>query len=324
LTVSTQPIDVAVGILIRDDGAFLLAQRPHGKPMAGYWEFPGGKLEIGETVFDALVREFDEELDLHIVEAHPWVQRVVVYPHATVRLHFWRSFGEGRGWKGEPHGNEAQAFRWEHIDRPTTDPWLAGAQPVKRWMQLPATYAISNAREVGIDRFIARLDAKLADGAIAQLQLREPTMDASAFASLFDAVRARCAAHRVRLLVNSVHDEGYWTKANGVHLTARDLMRRDERPQVDWCFASCHDAKELAHAGRLSLDAAVLGPVHRTASHVGVEGIGWPAFTAIASATTIPVYAIGGLQASDMRDAIGAGAHGIAMIRAAWSSVLSR
>jgi 8-oxo-dGTP diphosphatase len=320
LTASAQPIDVAVGILIRDDGAFLLAQRPHGKPMAGYWEFPGGKLEAGETVFDALVREFDEELDLHIVQAHPWVQRVVVYPHATVRLHFWRSFGEGRGWRGTAQSNEGQAFRWEYIDRLTTDPWLAGAQPVKRWMQLPAAYAISNAGEVGIDSFTARLDAKLARGSIAQLQLREPTMDARAFASLFDAVHARCAAHHVRLLVNSAHDEGFWTKADGVHLTARELMRRDARPQVDWCFASCHDAQELAHAGRLSLDAAVLGSVRETTSHAGIGGIGWPAFAAIASATTIPVYAIGGLQTSDMPDAFAAGAHGIAMIRAAWSS----
>lgn len=320
MTVSTQPIDVAVGILVRDDGAFLLAQRPHGKPMAGYWEFPGGKLEAGETVFDALVREFDEELGLHVVEAHPWVQRVVVYPHATVRLHFWRSFGEGRGWRGHAQSNEGQAFRWEQIDHLTTDPWLVGAQPVKRWMQLPAIYAISNAGEVGSERFLARLDAKLGDGSIAQLQLREPTMDAGAFASLFDAVRARCAARRVRLLVNSIHDEAFWTKANGVHLTARDLMRLDARPHVDWCLASCHDASELAHAGRLSLDAAVLGSVRQTASHAGIEGIGWPAFADIASATTIPVYAIGGLQTSDMPDAIVAGAHGIAMIRAAWSS----
>jgi 8-oxo-dGTP diphosphatase len=312
------PIDVAVGVVLRDDGSFLLAQRPVGKPMAGYWEFPGGKLEVNESVFDALVREFDEELGLHILTAHPWVQRLVVYPHATVRLHFWRSVGEGRGWRGAPQSNEGQAFRWERIEHLTTDPWLVGAQPVKRWLRLPAVYAISNAGEMGVERFLERLDARLADGSIAQLQLREPTLDAVAFAGLFDAVVKRCEAHRVRLFVNSTHPELYWSRADGVHLASRDLMRIDVRPSVDWCIASCHDANELRRAGELALDAAVIGPVKKTASHPDVEGIGWSTFAKLAIDTTLPAYALGGLEASDLDIAINAGAHGIAMIRAAW------
>ena len=315
----SEPIDVAVGVLVRDDGSFLLAQRPEGKPMAGYWEFPGGKLEAGESVFDALVREFDEELGLRIVGAHPWVRRVVVYPHATVRLHFWRSYGEGRGWLNEPEPREGQGFRWERIEQLTTEPWLEGALPVRRWMRLPWTYAISSASTMGVDAFLAALDRRIADGAIEQLQLREPAMGETAFAALFDAVNARCTAHRVRLLVNSAHPKSYWSLADGVHLSSRELMRLERRPTIDWCFASCHDAAELARAGELGLDAAVLGPVGPTASHPDAELLGWPGFAEIAKATSLPVYALGGLTRQDLTAAHDAGAHGVAMIRAAWA-----
>lgn len=312
----TAPIvDVAVGVLIRDDGAFLLAQRPAGKPMAGWWEFPGGKLEVGEAVFDAMVREFDEELGLSITGAHRWAERVVVYPHATVRLHFWRSFGE---WRGDAVGREGQAFRWEHIDHVTTEPWLAGAEPVRRWLQLPPVHAISHAAAMGVDDFLARLDARLGDGSVRQLLLREPQLDASQFGLLFADVAARCRANGARLLVSSRHPEAFWSRADGVHLTAGDLMRRAHRPDVAWCLASCHDATELAHAGALDCDAAMLGPVLPTDSHPGAPTVGWMDFEARIAQSSIPVYAVGGLSSDDLGDALKAGAHGIAMIRAAW------
>ena len=313
------PIDVAVGVLIRDDGSFLLAQRPEGKAMAGYWEFPGGKLEPGESVFDAMVREFEEELGLQVVDAQPWARRVVTYPHATVCLHFWRSFGEGRGWTGTPRSLEGQAWRWEHIDTPTAEPWLEGALPVRRWMRLPATYAISSATAMGIDGFVDILDCKLADRAIAQLQLREPAMGAADFARLFDAVRPRCTTHRVRLLVNSTHPREYWSLADGVHLSSRELTRLDARPAVGWCLASCHDGDDLRRAGDLGVDAVVLGPVGPTASHPGADALGWPRFAEIARTSAVPVYALGGLVGDDLDLARRSGAHGVAMIRGAWA-----
>jgi 8-oxo-dGTP diphosphatase len=316
----TTPIDVAVGVLTRDDGSFLLAERPHGKPMAGYWEFPGGKVEAGESVFDALVREFDEELGLRIVHASSWVQRVVVYPHATVRLHFWRSFGAGTGWAGEPVAREGQAFRWERIDSLTTGPWLEGALPVKRWLRLPPLYAISNASAMGVPAFLAALDRRLAEGSVRQLQLREPAMDAAAFDRLFDAVHSRCAAAGARLLVNGAHAPAYWSRADGVHIPSRDLMRLAARPDVDWCLASCHDEAELERAGALALDAVVLGAVAATASHPGADVLGWAGFATLARATPVPVYALGGLAHADLATARDAGAHGIAAIRAAWTA----
>ena len=106
---AVRPIDVAVGILIRPNGDVLLAQRPLGKPYAGYWEFPGGKVEPGETILAALQREFREELGIDVIAAEPWCGVEHVYEHAHVRLHFYLS----RQWRGEPEGLEGQAFAWQ-------------------------------------------------------------------------------------------------------------------------------------------------------------------------------------------------------------------
>jgi 8-oxo-dGTP diphosphatase len=106
---SISPINVAVGILMKANGDVLLGQRPEGKPYAGYWEFPGGKVEEGEAILDALKREFMEELGVKIISAEPWCGVEHIYPHAHVRLHFYIS----RVWSGEPQSLEGQAFAWQ-------------------------------------------------------------------------------------------------------------------------------------------------------------------------------------------------------------------
>lgn len=106
---SASPVNVAVGILMKANGDVLLGQRPEGKPYAGYWEFPGGKVEEGEAILDALKREFMEELGVQIISAEPWCGVEHIYPHAHVRLHFYIS----RVWLGEPQSLEGQAFAWQ-------------------------------------------------------------------------------------------------------------------------------------------------------------------------------------------------------------------
>ena len=108
---SKPPINVAVGILMKPNGDVLMAQRPEGKPYAGYWEFPGGKVEADEDILDALKREFVEELGISILTAEPWCGVEYVYPHAHVRLHFYIS----KEWQGEPQSLEGQAFAWQGV-----------------------------------------------------------------------------------------------------------------------------------------------------------------------------------------------------------------
>jgi 8-oxo-dGTP diphosphatase len=123
------PVDVAVGILIDGQGRFLLTTRPPGKAYAGHWEFPGGKLESGETVEAALRRELQEEIGVIIGAAQPWRQSVVDYPHALVRLHFCKV----RDWSGDLSMREGQTFRWERLPVQCS-PVLPGTVPVLAWL----------------------------------------------------------------------------------------------------------------------------------------------------------------------------------------------
>ncbi|WP_342618715.1 NUDIX domain-containing protein [Rhodoferax sp. GW822-FHT02A01] len=120
--------EVAVGVLVRADGAFLLTSRPVGKPYAGYWEFPGGKLEAGESVEQALRRELHEELGIDIGAVTPWRVEMVDYPHALVRLNFCKVFE----WQGELQMREAQNFSWEQLPV-QVQPVLPGTVPVLGW-----------------------------------------------------------------------------------------------------------------------------------------------------------------------------------------------
>lgn len=122
-------VDVAVGILMRSTGEFLLTTRPPGKAYAGYWEFPGGKLERDESVAQALKRELQEELGIDIAHADVWRTQLVDYPHALVRLHFCKVFD----WEGELKMREGQQFSWEHLPV-NVQPVLAGTIPVLEWL----------------------------------------------------------------------------------------------------------------------------------------------------------------------------------------------
>lgn len=126
-----QPVAVAVGLMVKADGAFLMASRPQGKPYAGYWEFPGGKLEAGESLQVALAREFEEELGVTVREAHYWRSLRVDYPHALVDLQFCRI----TAWDGEPQGREGQQLAWQTLPV-TVSPVLPGALPVLEWLAL--------------------------------------------------------------------------------------------------------------------------------------------------------------------------------------------
>ncbi|MFM7670479.1 MAG: NUDIX domain-containing protein [Betaproteobacteria bacterium] len=124
----TTPIDVAVGILLKPNGDVLLGSRPDGKPYEGYWEFPGGKVEAGEAVLDALKREFAEEIGVRILSAEPWCGVEHVYPHAHVRLHFFIS----REWQGEPRALEGQQLAWQ--GQMQLEPILPATMPLLVWL----------------------------------------------------------------------------------------------------------------------------------------------------------------------------------------------
>jgi len=299
-------IEVAAAVIERADGSFLLAQRPAGKVCAGWWEFPGGKVEPGEPAAAALARELREELGIGVLKAYPWISRVHVYEHAVVMLHFCRVVE----WRGEPHGREGQALAWQRVGEPALEPMLPANGPVLASLALPLEYAITDAESLGLEGMLACAQMRLEQG-LRMIQVRD-----RGFAQrnlLISELKEKAARHGARLLVNS------GPAADGIHYPAAQLMKLKSRPPEILAGASCHTVQELGHAMAIGMDFAVLGPVRATATHPGARTLGWEGFARIAANASIPVYAIGGLTREDLDNARAAGAHGLAMIRGSWT-----
>jgi 8-oxo-dGTP diphosphatase len=308
-------IDVVAAVITRSDGSFLLAQRPAGKVYAGWWEFPGGKVEPAEGLLDALSRELCEELGIVVERAHPWITRRFVYPHASVRLHFFRVMC----WHGEPHGHEDQTLAWQRTGEITVEPLLPANAPVLRALALPPVYGVSAASALGKEPFLARLDAALAGG-LRLVQVREKEMAPGEFADFARRIVHRAHRFGAKVLLNADAAIAFAAGADGIQVAARRLMQTAARPGLELVGASCHDPQELARAAQLELDFVLLGPVLATPSHPDTHPLGWSLLAEWIRDYPLPVYAIGGMGWQDLETAWAHGAHGIAMMRAAWQA----
>ncbi|MCX9155870.1 Nudix family hydrolase [Niveibacterium sp. 24ML] len=306
-------VEVAAAVITRPDGSFLLGQRAPDTFYAGYWEFPGGKVEAGESAHAALVRELQEELGITVHRAHPWITREHLYEHAHVRLHFF----EVCDWSGTPNDHVHSALEWQQGDAPSVSPMLPANGPILKSLRLPRTMGITHAAEIGVDAQLTALDATLGAG-LRLVQIRDANLAADARTQLARETVARCHAHGAIAVVNGDAALAAAVSANGLHLRAGQLAGLTARPDFEWVGASCHTRADLETAARLELDYALLGPVLPTATHPGASGIGWGAFHMLSRDLPMPVFAIGGLRAADMDTARGYGAHGIAAIRSVW------
>jgi 8-oxo-dGTP diphosphatase len=304
------PLDVAAAVIQRPDGDFLLARRPTGKVYAGYWEFPGGKIEAGEPPETALARELREELGIEAQTAYPWLTREYVYPHAAVRLSFFRV----TRWRGDPHPRERQEIAWQRLGAPLAEPMLPANAPVLAALALPDEYAVTDAVRYGEERMLAAIRRRLGDG-LRMLLVRD--RDLPQRSKFIEAVLEIAQSAGARVLVSGGHPG-----ADGVHYTAAQLRSLEDRPATGLAAASCHDAGELGKAMALGLDFALLGPVKTTPTHPGARTLAWDGFARLARGATIPVYAIGGVTRADLPEAWRAGGHGVAMIGGAWAGVL--
>jgi 8-oxo-dGTP diphosphatase len=245
---------------------------------------------------------------------------VYTYPHATVRLNFFRV----TAWSGELHPHEGQQFAWQSPtpalsrgEREMASPILPANEPILRALSLPTLYAISNVQELGEAVFMQRLEAVLRNG-LRLVQLREKDYSREALRAVALRMLPLLRQHDARLIINTDIELAKEIGADGVQLTGAQLAGLHERPDVDWCGASCHNADELRRAEQLGCDFVLLSPVLATQSHPGAPHLGWEKFAAIAAGSSIPVYALGGLTHADMHTAWQHGAHGIALLRQAW------
>jgi 8-oxo-dGTP diphosphatase len=306
-------VDVVCAVIQKPNGEFLLAQRPAGKVYEGYWEFPGGKVEPGESIAHATSRELNEELGIMVEESFPWLTRKFSYPHAHVRLHFRRV----TRWRNAPRGRENQAFAWQDVSNINVKPLLPANGPILAALSLPTTYGITHAHELGEEAMLRRLERALHMG-LRLIQVREkdrPREKLSAFAVKVISLARRFGA---RVLLNGEIELAREFGADGVHLTASRLMALSQRPDIALCGASCHDARELLRAEELDLDFVVVGSVLATPSHPNDQPLGWDRFLELTQNYSLPIFALGGLSPADQQTAWRHGAHGLAMLRNAW------
>lgn len=321
-------IEVAAGILTDARGRVLLMQRLPGKHLAGLWEFPGGKLEPGETIEQALARELREELGVEVRACAPVISIPWRYPEKSVRLHALRV----TAWHGEPGAREGHPLRWVAIRDIDVDAMPPADAPIVAALRLPSHYAITEmvsektgsgtlfpAREVrgNIDPKSVPDPVFFSDTVSALVQLRGSGASRETVRRVATDRLSADPTLRERLLIN--HDVDLARELGvGVHLKAAQLRALHARPlrQGVWVGASCHDAEELELAARLGTDFATLSPVRTTASHPGASPLGWDRFTCLVADARLPVYALGGVGPADLERARAAGAQGVAGIRA--------
>ncbi len=311
---------MAAGVLYDARGRVLLGQRTASDRYLGQWEFPGGKLDPGESPVAALTRELREELGVEVLATTPLITLSHDYPDRRVRLHVY----EVTDYAGEPHGREGQPLRWRSPAELDGVALLDANRPIVRALTLPRFYLITDTRRYGLAHTVARLRDRLAHHACL-VQLRENTLPDGDLRRAAAEVLAVCHPAGARVLGNMTAERARELGLDGVHLNRHALMAAAHRPLPDGHLvaASCHDATELAHAQRIGADLAVLSQVAPTDSHPGATPLGWERFGALCDRANLPVYALGGVGWADLARARAAGAQGVAMIGAAWGEPAS-
>jgi 8-oxo-dGTP diphosphatase len=308
-------IHVAAAALIDADGRVLLARRAENAHQGGLWEFPGGKLEPGESIGDGLQRELDEELGIQVLAHRPLIRVRHDYEDRSVLLDVHRV----DRWRGDPHGREGQPLLWVAVDDLDSYPMPPADTPIVRALKLPSSYLITPPGFADPVRFLQSLEASLRAGIkLVQMRLFDIPRD-----ELVQIGRDVCAlAHgaSARVLLNGDAETMREIGADGLHLNSRALQAAAERPVPagQLLAASCHSASDLQRAVTLGADFALLSPVLPTRSHPDAEPLGWEAFAGLVDAAALPVFALGGMRPELLETAWQHGAQGVAGIRGLW------
>jgi len=308
------PVHVVAAVLRDRRGRILLARRTAGRDLAGAWEFPGGKVEPGETAEAALAREIEEELGIRIGASTPLIRVPQAYPHKTIVL----DVRVVAAYEGTPRGRERQALAWTPPEKLATYPMPPADRPVVAALTQPERLLVTPGPGADDAAFLAALQAALAAG-VRRVQLRARDLDEARRARLAAQVHAACIAAGAELQVNG--DVALADRLGcGLHLPSAQLRATAARPLPAGRLvsAACHDRDDLRLAQDLGLDFALLGPVAATPTHPEATPLGWAGFAALRESVSLPIYAIGGLGPGDIEIARQHGAQGIAAIRSLW------
>lgn len=315
---SFKRIEVAVGVLLRHKvdqrPEVLVAQRLVKDRYFEKWEFPGGKLEKGESPFSALCRELNEELGTEILNAMPLIRLDHNYPDRHVRLHVF----EVSEFLGEPHGKEGQAIQWMKPQQCAELDFLAANEPIVNAVMLPKFMVITDIEQYGLEQTLVRIESLQSAHGDIVVQLREGSNDVSLLRVYKDKIDPLLKQGSF-LILNGEASIAQELQFDGVQLNSKRMSSVTKRKEIklQWVGASCHDDVELQHAKKIA-DFALLSPVQATASHPNELPKGWGFFESHAKSATIPVYALGGLSFEDCEKARLKQAQGVAILSAAW------
>jgi len=327
--VPDEALRVAVAVVRNAEGKILIAQRHVHVHQGGLWEFPGGKIEAGENVQAALVRELLEEVGIAIETERPLLEICHDYGDKNVHLDVWLCTYMGLLDKSQ--GLEGQAIRWVDPDQLSAYTFPAANQAILKALTLPACYLISPEPCLEEEEtFLAAVSQSLRQG-IRLVQLRANNLSDAAYIHLAEQMLSLCQACKGRLLIKGLHRLELIKGVHGVHLTAAELRQfaksghnlRLGLAKENLLAASCHSLEEIELAGELGVDFITLSPVLTTASHPQTDSLGWEQFQTWAQQAKMPVYALGGLGHDHLPRAWQAGAQGIAAIRSLWPQALT-
>ncbi len=316
----TKLVHVAVGVIVNADGKILIAKRPVNVHQGGLWEFPGGKVDAGETIEQALVRELHEELAIDVLASQPLIQIRHHYPDKSVLLDVHKI----TQFTGYPIGNEGQPVQWVDAKALENFEFPAANRPIISAINLPEKYAITGAYLDEVD-FVARLNSVLAKD-VRLVQLRVANFNADTHQFLLDAALEAIDRSNANLVINcslAEYNRATQSRLNiafGLHLNRHHAAVINQRPVDGQVLfgVSCHNAEEVVHAQHIGADYLLLSPVLPTDSHPSATLLGWESFSALAELANVPVYALGGVDEGHITMAHSFGAQGVAGISAWW------
>lgn len=313
----TKKVHVAVAVMRNQAGKVFVTRRADDVHQGGLWEFPGGKVEEGESPREALNREIMEENGVEIHDAKSLIQVPFDYPDKKVLLDVW----EVTKYSGEPHGREGQKCDWVNIEELSNRPFPEANQSIIASLRLPDKFLVTPEPGESIEQFLSSLKNSIERG-VEWLQFRATTLQTNDYDSLAAHVCELCSQSGVRVMLRSKPGVIQSLGAAGLHLTATQLMSVKDRPVSpdSWLSASCHTKQEILHANDIGVDFIFIGSVMKTGSHADVVPIGWDEFSRLASIAIMPAYAIGGMSLDDIAKARQQGGQGIAAISSLWAS----
>jgi len=308
-----QTIHVAVAVIKNQQGQILIQQRAKNAHQGGLWEFPGGKVENGETLQQALRRELFEELAIEVKNSRPLIQIQLDYGdrHVLLDVHQVLQFS------GNPESMENQPLQWVTANDLNNWAMPAADVPIVNAIQLPSSCVITPSSIDDVDTFLEKLETNLKLGDKLFIyrvkQLIGSTHD-RLISQMFEIIEK----YQARLLVHEKNTG--CIEGHGVHLTEKSLFSYREHGSSNRLLsASCHSLAALLKAQDIGATFALLSPVNPTSSHPGAPVLGWESFADIVEQANLPVYALGGMTRDDLEVAWQQGAQGIAGISEWWS-----